>query len=90
MATPFDNRLRSQVNGAISNALRSRITDIGDGRGINLMDISLVNKDITEIVDRAMEVVYTFGVEDGMKQMMDSIGGKGGEKTERKETTVRS
>ncbi len=90
METPLDNRLRSQVNGAISNALSSRITDIGDGRGINLMDISLVKADITEIVDRAMEVIYTFGVEDGIKKMMETIGGNSGEKVEREETTVRS
>lgn len=64
---------RQRTNDKIMEILRSHVTDIGDGRGINLMDISTVCKEIIEVTDAAVHLMYAVGNQDGVRSITDSF-----------------
>lgn len=89
MSTQSDSRLKSQVNGAISETLRRSVVHVGDFRGIVIDDLATVLREIAEIVSKGMDVTYNFGREDGVKDMMSVISGRKRDDQISEETTLR-
>lgn len=58
---------RNKVHDRISQILRALVTDIGDARGIHLIDLSLAAKDLQAFVDEALDAAYEEGYEQGME-----------------------
>lgn len=69
-----DSRLKSQVNGAISDIIRKAVSDIRNGTA--LVSTNDLLDELRSIIDKGMDVQYALGFEDGGKKMMEIINRK--------------
>lgn len=72
---------RKLVNDRIGQIVRDAVGDVGGARGISLMDIGIVIRELQELSDTVVNLAYTTGYEDGCKNMKDIVYGEESQET---------